>query len=143
MKRHILVSALAATALLSNCTAQQAPAPNHLIILTEADSGNADASFMTVDTLEECETRAATAMKVFPAAGIKYIAHYCTYSATSFEPFGHNPEPTGPQYIFGLDFSRDGKTLQKVTRYTNIADCKKVEQKSRPKTCVISYQNML
>ncbi len=141
MENYFAIMILGTASILGACQGARTPppAPNHLIMLTEAEDGSADASFMTVETLEECEERAAAARKVFPVAEIKYISHYCTSAQASFEPFLHNPEPTGPNYIFDLNFSKDGKSLKEVTAHPSMEACKK----AGGKVCVISYQNIL
>lgn len=147
MKKYSGLITLAAVVFLNGCSGEQpaseeqvmAAPPNYLIMLTEAEDNMADASFMSVETLEECETRAAAAMKVFPVAEIKYISHYCTNAQVAFEPFLHNPEPTGANYIFDLEFSVDGKALENVAVFPSMEDCERADGK----VCVISYQNLL
>jgi hypothetical protein len=127
--------------LIAGCAGKPAPVlpPNHLIMMTAAPDDSTDASFLSVETLEECEERAATAKAVFPKAGIKYMGHYCTYTDAKFEPFLHNPEPSGPQYIFGLEFAQDGRALKSVSRYVSLEEC----ETSKDRICVISYQGLL
>lgn len=139
MGLKVFFSVLAVSVAISGCAKSPPPAPNHLIMLTETADGQADASFMEVDTLEECESRASAAMKVFPMAKIKYIRHYCTHTNIKFEPFLHNPEPEGPSYVFGLNFVKDGKVLSKVSNFKSMTDC---ENKGK-QVCVISYQNIV
>lgn len=141
MKNYVGILTVGLGALLIGCSGEPTPppTPNHLIMLTEAENGGSDASFMTVETLEECERRAKVAKNVFPSAGIIYISHYCTSASATFEAFGHNPEPEGDGYIFDLQFSKDGKVLNKVVVHPSIKAC----EKSRSKLCVISYQNKL
>ncbi len=141
MKNQIGIFTLGLTALLAGCVGEATPPPppNHLIMLTEAADGSADASFMTVESLEECERRADVAKNVFPSAGIKYISHYCTNASVAFEPFGHNPEPTGPNYVFDLQFSKDGKVLKKVVSHPSVEEC----EKAHGKVCIVSYQKLL
>lgn len=141
MKNYFGILTIGLATFLTGCSGETAPppTPNHLIMLTETDDGKADASFMAVETLEECERRAGVAKNVFPSAGIKYISHYCTNAETKFEPFGHEPVPTGDNYIFDLQFSKDGKTLEKVILHPSMDAC----ENAKSRLCVISYQNKL
>jgi hypothetical protein len=91
-----------------------------------------------VETLAECEERAARAIAVFPQAGINYVSHHCVTSGTRFDDFLHNDEPTGPKYIFDLSFSEDGKQLNAAKSYPALKEC----QDAGASNCVIAYQNI-
>jgi len=119
------------------------PAPNLMILATEAlgegQEGLIDASFLTVSGAENCEERVEAARAVFPAAKIVYTWHYCTYSKTNFEDFGHEPVPTGTAYYFDLQISKDGSTLKSVTTYDSNAAC----ELAKKGVCIVSYQNVV
>lgn len=108
------------------------------MIMMTGGEGAVDASFIGVETLGECEERAARAIAVFPQAGINYRGHHCVSSAIKFDDFLHNPEPTGPKYIFDLAFSRDGKQLVAAKLYGSLKEC----EDTGAKNCVIAYQNI-
>ncbi|NOZ65192.1 MAG: hypothetical protein GXP00_01630 [Alphaproteobacteria bacterium] len=109
-----------------------------MIMMTGGGEAPVDASFIQVDTREECEQRAANAIAVFPKAGIKYVGHHCAGSKFIFDDFLHNPEPTGPKYFFDLTFSGDGKQLTGVTSYAGLKEC----VAAGGHNCVIAYQNI-
>ena len=144
MKTKLLISTLWLGATLGACSPPPPPPPPNLMVLaTEAkgddQAGMVDASFLSVSGLENCEERVEAAKAVFPAANIVYAWHYCTYSDTNFEPFGHAPEPTGTAYYFGLKFSKDGKVLRSVKSYDSNAAC----EKAKKGVCIVSYQNIV
>lgn len=109
-----------------------------MIILTGGEGKPVDASFIEVETVAECEERAAKAKAVFPQAGLNYIAHYCATSKVVFDDFLHNPEPTGPQYTFDLTFSEDGKELLSAKSHKSFEQCRK----DGGKNCIIAYQDI-
>ena len=109
-----------------------------MIILSGNEGEPVDASFIEVDTVAECEERAASAKAVFPQAGLTYVGHYCARSEIKFDDFLHNPEPTGPQFTFDLTFSEDGKVLLKARSHKSFAQCRK----DGGKNCVIAYQDV-
>jgi len=109
-----------------------------MIMMTGGGDLPVDASFIEVQTIAECEQRAANAIAVFPKAGINYVRHNCVTSKIKFDDFLHNPEPTGPKYIFNLDISPDGKNLDAAKPYASLKEC----QQAGGKSCVIAYQNI-
>lgn len=139
MSKKFILTALTAAALLSACGQAPAPTPtpDYLILLTKSNGGDTEASFLAVDNLEHCETRATGARNVFPAAGITYIAHYCVKSAPSFEPFAHNSGDGARTYVFDLKLSKDGRALSNATSYVSVDAC----TKAKGKLCVVSAQN--
>ena len=144
MKIKLLASTLWLGVALTACSEPTPPpAPNLMILATEASSegqkGMVDASFLSVSGAENCEERVEAAQAVFPVANIVYVWHYCTYSEISFEPFGHEPVPTGTAYYFDLQFSKDGKVLKSTTAHDSNAAC----EKTKKGVCVVSYQNMV
>ena len=133
-----LAPALLIAACSPNPPTETTPPPNMMLMITEADDIMLDASFLSVSDEQNCQERAQAAKTVFPAADIVYVTHYCLYSKTQFEPFGHNSQPDGPNYYFKLTLSKNGKVLQSVKRVKDAAACKKLGGQ-----CVISRQNLL
>jgi len=109
-----------------------------MIMLTGGEGAPADASFLEVDTVAECEERVARARAVFPAAGLVYRSHHCVKSPIAFEPFLHNDTPTGPKYFMALTFSKDGSQLKAAQKFASMKAC----EKSHKGACVVSYQDI-
>lgn len=144
MKTKHLISTLWLAAALSACAEKTPPpSPNLMVLATEASGedqkGMIDASFLTVSGEENCQERVEAARAVFPVAKIVYSWHYCAYAEANFEPFGHEPVPTGTAYYFDLDFSKDGKILKSVKAYDSNAAC----EKTKKGVCIVSYQNIV
>ena len=144
MKITLITSTLWLGVAFTACSEPTPPAaPNLMMLATEASGedqkGMVDTSFLSVSSAENCEERVEAAQAVFPAANIVYAWHYCAYSETSFEPFGHEPVPTGTAYYFDLQISKDGKVLQSVTKHDSNAAC----EKAKKGVCVVSYQDVV
>jgi len=139
MNKFFKITALTAAALLSACGQEPAPAPapDHLILLTKSSGGDTEASFLAVDNLEHCETRASGARAVFPAAGITYIAHYCVKSEPVFEPFAHSSDENARTYVFDLNLSKDGTALSSATPYASVKAC----ANAKGRLCIVTTQN--
>jgi len=110
-----------------------------MIILTGGGDAPVDASLIEVESVVECEDRAARAKAVFPQAGITYISHHCVTSSAEFEYFPHNDAPTGPQYFYDLRFNEDKTMLTDVVTYPSMAAC----NESAKGTCVLTYQKWI
>jgi len=144
MKYKLLTSTLWLGIALAGCSEPTPPpAPNLMILATEASGegqeGMVDASFLSVSDAENCKERVEAARTVFPAANIVYAWHYCAYSETNFEPFGHEPVPTGTAYYFDLQLSKDGKVLKSVVTHHSNAAC----EKAKKGVCIVSYQDVV
>lgn len=139
---HILskFTLLGAALALGACQQAKAPAPeaNLMIMLTKADDGSSDASFIEVSGDDNCAGRVKTARGVFPAANIEYVAHYCVYSDIKFKPFAHGSAPAGPPKAFQLTLSKNGKILKSVKVLKTLKDC----HKSKTNVCVSSAQGL-
>lgn len=110
-----------------------------MIMMTGGGDKPVDASFIEVTNLVECEERVATAVAVFPAAGIKYVGHNCVSSEIKFDEFLHSPEPTGPKYFFDLGVSENGEKLISAKSYGSIEEC----SEAHGANCVVAYQDIL
>lgn len=109
-----------------------------MIMMTGGGDNPVDASFIAVETMVECEERAAKAIAVFPAAGIPYVRHHCVTSHILFDDFLHNAEPTGPAYFFNMTFSEDRGQLIEAKPFPSLKKCKA----SGGNNCVIAFQDI-
>ena len=139
MSRLLNYAAFATVLFVTACAKEPASAsvPDHLILLTKTDDSNTEASFLAVDNLEHCETRASGARAVFPAAGITYIAHYCVKSEPVFEPFAHSSDENARTYVFDLNLSKDGTALSSATPYASVKAC----ANAKGRLCIVTTQN--
>ena len=125
----------------SACQKASEPVPqaNLMIMLTKAETGLDDASFIEVSDDENCAERVKTARAVFPAANIEYVAHYCVYSKPKFEAFAHGTAPSGPPHVLQLEFSKDKHRLISVQSFEVADAC----LAGNTTVCVASAQNVV
>ena len=108
-----------------------------MVILTILAGGEMSAAFVNTQTLEECETRAATVRSILEKGGVVIEHLVCRTSPLQFEPFVHGAEEEAERRTYLVSFDDRTATVEPV------ASCEAAGASAEGRYCATSTQGLL
>ncbi len=116
-----------------------------MIILLLLPSGEPSASFVNIDTAEECEQRLDRIRPILEGGQAELQKIGCFRSTAQFDDFDHDPPADAPRHIFFVGLNGDQATIRKLK---NVVECRseQIEANTKPQGksyCTASTQDLV
>lgn len=82
-----------------------------LILLTQNGAGDINASFVTTQTLEQCQEKADMLESVFKASAIPVIENQCIRNGRQFSEFNHAVSSSMPRNFYLIKFKENNVSI--------------------------------
>lgn len=119
------------------------PANILMVILIGLPQGGATASFVNVDTPQECEARLGRIRPVLEQASDRLLHAGCHSSGAQFPLFDHDPPVDAPRFLYEIGIKGQTVSIRRVANGDECDSSGLVAGEAEITSCATSTQEMI